>query len=67
MDLTGKTLSQFRITEAIGRGGMAAVYKAYQPSLDRYVAIKVLSAVASVSRPRRRRRPITLSGLWYCQ
>ncbi len=44
MDLTGKTLGQFRITEAIGRGGMAAVYKAYQPSLDRYVAIKVLSA-----------------------
>ncbi|HEY84831.1 MAG TPA: protein kinase, partial [Chloroflexi bacterium] len=44
MDLAGKTLGQFRITEAIGRGGMAAVYKAYQPSLDRYVAIKVLSA-----------------------
>ncbi len=44
MDLTGKILGQFRITEAIGRGGMAAVYKAYQPSLDRYVAIKVLSA-----------------------
>ncbi len=41
-DLTGKTLGRYRIVERIGRGGMADVYKAYQPSLDRYVAIKVL-------------------------
>ncbi len=44
MDLTGKTLGQFHILEPLGQGGMAAVYKAYQPSLDRYVAIKVLPA-----------------------
>jgi serine/threonine-protein kinase len=41
-DLTGKTLGRYRILERIGRGGMAEVYKAYQPSLDRYVAVKVL-------------------------
>ena len=41
-DLTGQTLGQYRIVKPIGRGGMASVYKAYQPSLDRYVAIKVL-------------------------
>ncbi len=40
--LVGKTLGQFRVAERIGSGGMATVFKAYQPTLDRYVAIKVL-------------------------
>lgn len=40
--LVGKSLGQFRIAERIGVGGMATVFKAYQPALDRYVAIKVL-------------------------
>jgi serine/threonine protein kinase len=42
--LVGKSLGQFRIVEQIGAGGMAMVFKAYQPTLDRYVAIKVLPA-----------------------
>src|SRR6266566_4603838 len=42
--LVGKSLGQFRIVEHIGAGGMASVFKAYQPTLDRYVAIKVLPA-----------------------
>ena len=33
---------QFRIVEKIGKGGMGAVYKAEQPDMNRYVAIKVL-------------------------
>lgn len=41
-DLTGVNLGKYRITERLGRGGMAEVYKAYHPRLDRYVAIKVL-------------------------
>ncbi len=41
-DLTGKTLGNYRVVEQIGRGGMAAVYKAYQPALERYVALKVI-------------------------
>ncbi|MBN1582717.1 MAG: protein kinase [Anaerolineae bacterium] len=43
MDLVGQTLGQFEITQELGKGGMATVYKAYQPSLHRDVAIKVLS------------------------
>jgi photosystem II stability/assembly factor-like uncharacterized protein len=42
-ELIGKTLGGYRIIEQIGLGGMATVYKAYQPSMDRYVALKVLS------------------------
>jgi serine/threonine protein kinase len=38
----GQMLGSYRIIEQIGEGGMAAVYKAYQPSMDRNVAVKVL-------------------------
>jgi len=41
--LTGATLGSYRVLAPIGRGGMAVVYKGYQSSLDRYVAIKVMS------------------------
>ncbi|GEM_PF-3529168 len=40
--LVGQTLGQYRIIEQIGEGGMAVVFKAYQPSLSREVALKVL-------------------------
>jgi eukaryotic-like serine/threonine-protein kinase len=42
--LVGRSLGQYRIVERIGAGGMATVFKGYQPNLDRYVAVKVLPA-----------------------
>ena len=40
--LVGRTLGNYEIVEGIGVGGMASVYKAYQPGLERHVALKVL-------------------------
>ncbi len=40
--MIGKTLGSYRVIEQIGMGGMANVYKAYDPNTDRYVALKVL-------------------------
>src|SRR6266702_3287961 len=38
----GVTIGSYHVVAKIGRGGMATVYRAYHPGLDRYVAIKVL-------------------------
>ncbi|WP_168204167.1 serine/threonine protein kinase [Aliikangiella coralliicola] len=37
-----KTLGRYRILHEVGRGATAFVYKAYDPQLDRFLAIKVL-------------------------
>ena len=41
--LVGKTVGGYRILERIGRGGMGTVYRANQTSLNRTVALKILS------------------------
>lgn len=47
----GKDIAgQFRIIQRIGSGGMGAVYKAEQPEMNRFVAIKILHP-KYVSRP----------------
>ena len=39
---SGENVGPYRILEQLGQGGMATVFKAYHPALDRYVAIKAL-------------------------
>ncbi|MBN1285564.1 MAG: protein kinase [Anaerolineae bacterium] len=42
-DLTNQVLGgQFKILEPVGKGAMAMVYRAYQASMDRVVAVKML-------------------------
>lgn len=40
--MIGTRLGPYELLEEIGKGGMATVYRAYQPSTDRQVAVKVI-------------------------
>jgi len=41
-DLINRRLGQYQLIQVIGHGGMSTVYKAYQDTLDRNIAVKVL-------------------------
>lgn len=41
-DLSGQELGGYRLIEQVAAGGMAIIYKAYDPTLDRSVALKIL-------------------------
>ena len=41
-DLTGRELGPYRLISPFGEGGMATIYKAFQPGTERYVALKIL-------------------------
>ncbi len=53
--MLGSTILHYQIIEKIGSGGMGEIYKARDPRLNRFVAIKVLSPTVSRDEDRRRR------------
>jgi len=53
--MAGRLLGDFRLIREVGRGGMGVVFEAWQVSLNRRVAVKVLPSAAACD-PRRLRR-----------
>jgi serine/threonine protein kinase len=61
-DLLGHKLGGYELSEIVGSGAMATVFKAFQPELERWVAVKVLHyrERSAVVRFRREARAIAL-------
>ena len=51
-----ETIGRYEILETLGRGGQAAVYRAYDPVMQREVAIKVLPATLAAEDAQARER-----------
>ena len=54
--LLAENWGEFRIVREIGRGGMGVVYEAFQESLNRHIALKLLREPADLARFRREAR-----------
>jgi len=51
-EMIGRQLGKYTIVDHVGEGGMASVYKGYDESIDRHVAIKVLVTDANTDSSR---------------
>jgi serine/threonine protein kinase/ABC-type sugar transport system substrate-binding protein len=56
VNFTGEQIGPYFVRERIGQGGMADVYRAYQPSVKREVALKVIPLLASAEHEQLRQR-----------
>jgi hypothetical protein len=52
--MVGRTVLQYQFVEKLGAGGMGEIYKAHDTRLNRFVAVKVLTAGRTESEHRRR-------------
>src|SRR5438105_15754468 len=46
--MIGTKLGPYELIEEVGHGGMATVFRAYQPNVDRFVAVKVIHRSVSL-------------------
>jgi serine/threonine protein kinase/Flp pilus assembly protein TadD len=53
--LEGETVGRYEIGERLGRGGMSIVYRAWDPKLERHVALKFLPGLVSSDEASRQR------------
>ena len=50
--MTGRTFAEYEIKQVVGRGALSVVYRAFDPKLNKDVAIKVIAPEEKMSGPR---------------